>query len=640
MHNNYDDDEEEQGNEIEKIVNLIENRCSEIFIDQFNEINAFVYINDHFETLDIDEYRFEKLVTLECYKNKIKINKDKIKNIVDIIKSKVEFDIRLNRRILNLRIAKKDSNYYYDLVNTKWEIIQIRQDGWNVVDNENALFKRYKDNMEQVNPNKNYSQDCIDRFLELVNLHSKKDKLLFLVYLVSLFIPDIAKPILLIYGSKGAAKTTTFELIKNIVDPSVVETLSFPKETNDLIQILSHNYVSYFDNISNISNYQSDLLCRAVTGTGSSKRKNYTDDDVFIYKFKRALGINGINIASAKPDFLDRCLILEVNRISKEKRRKEEDVKADFKRLLPDVLGWIFDVLVKVLRYKNNENADKIKLKEYPRMADFAEYGEIIARCIGYKENEFIETYFDNIEIQNDEVIESSIVASILIDFMEDRDIWEGPMSMLYSTLSNFAEDRDSSLRKTKLWPNASNALSRKINELRPSLKEKGIDIQRLYDNKRKGRQIKIINLGKISSLSSYRSSYDNINSDYDDNNTTSDKENTLFRSETNAENQDDKNNHQDNNNSNVLTDDLYASYQKNNDICDTCKPTIISVTPIAEGNFQSNNTSNEQQPSICDIANRMYEGSDTWLCKTCNQIGDKWYILNHYPSCKRNKKQ
>ena len=376
--------------------------------------------------------------------------------------------------------------------------------------------------MEQVYPNKNYSPDCIDKFLDLLNLHSKKDKLLLLVYLVSLFVPDIAKPILLIYGSKGAAKTTTFELIKNIVDPSIADTLSFPKETNDLIQIMSHNYVAYFDNISTISPSLSDLICRAVTGTGYSKRKNYTDDDVFIYRFKRAIGINGINIASVKPDFLDRCLILEVNRIPNEKRRKEEDIKTEFRELLPDLLGWILDMLAKALKYKS-EHPEKIKLKEYPRMADFAEYGEVIARCIGYGENEFIETYFDNIEIQNDEVMESSIVANVLMDFMEDRDEWEGSATLLYTTLTNFVENKEGgSFRKNKLWPSAPNSLTRKINELAPTLKEKGIDIIHNYENKRKGRLIKIINLQKISLLSSYRSSSDdNSNSEYEGNLTT-----------------------------------------------------------------------------------------------------------------------
>ena len=88
--------------------------------------------------------------------------------------------------------------------------------------------------------------------------------------------------------------------------------------------------------------------------------------------------------------------------------------KREFMQLLPEILGWVFDVLVKTLRYRK-ENPEKIKLSEYPRMADFAESGEIVSRCIGYAEKRFIDAYFENIEIQNEEIIESSIVAKILL---------------------------------------------------------------------------------------------------------------------------------------------------------------------------------------------------------------------------------
>lgn len=70
---------------------------------------------------------------------------------------------------------------------------------------------------------------------------------------------------------------------------------------------------------------------------------------------------------------------------------------------------------------------------------------------------------------------------------MDNKDEWEGATTILHKTLSDFIEDREPSLIKNKLWPNAPNSLSRKINELRPTLKEKGIDIQHYYDNKRKG---------------------------------------------------------------------------------------------------------------------------------------------------------
>ena len=68
-------------------------------------------------------------------------------------------------------------------------------------------------------------------------------------------------------------------------------------------------------------------------------------------------------------------------------------------------------------------------------MADFAESGEIVSRCIGYAENEFVEAYFENM-IQNEDVIESSIAAKILLQFLEDMDSWEGTASYIYQILT------------------------------------------------------------------------------------------------------------------------------------------------------------------------------------------------------------
>lgn len=38
-------------------------------------------------------------------------------------------------------------------------------------------------------------------------------------------------------------------------------------------------------------------------------------------------------------------------------------------------------------------------------------------------------------------------------------------------------------------------------------------------------------------------------------------------------------------------------------------------------------------------ISTISYLCRDTKDCKNCNQREDKWYILNHYPNCKINKK-
>jgi hypothetical protein len=89
---------------------------------------------------------------------------------------------------------------------------------------------------------------------------------------------------------------------------------------------LAHHYVNFFDNVSFISEEVSDLLCRSVSGAGFNKRALYTTDGDFVYKFKRGIGLNGVNLASTRADFLDRSLVIKVKRIDTKARRKKEDI--------------------------------------------------------------------------------------------------------------------------------------------------------------------------------------------------------------------------------------------------------------------------------------------------------------------------
>ena len=154
-------------------------------------------------------------------------------------------------------------------------------------------------------PSKEYSEDISAQFLGLINIPADdiENRILAEVYYISLYFPaSVPKPILVAHGEQGSAKSTLQEFIKELVDPCGALTLSFPKNDETLVQQLSHNYVAYYDNISNLDQWTSDNLCRAVTGSGLSKRRLYTDGEDVIYRFRRCVGINGINIAATKPD--------------------------------------------------------------------------------------------------------------------------------------------------------------------------------------------------------------------------------------------------------------------------------------------------------------------------------------------------
>ena len=179
---------------------------------------------------------------------------------------------------------------------------------------------------------------------------------------------------------------------------------------------------------------------------------------------------------------MDRSLVIKLKRIEEKDRRKEEDIDREIKALTPSVLGYIFDVLVKVLKYREDHKGEKI-LNGYPRMADYSEWCEIIARCIGYKNNEFIDAYRENINNQNDEVIESSPIAEALLLFIGEKEekrgevYWEGTPSRLLRELTDIIDQIKPELKRSNLWPKASNKPTSRINEIIPNLKEKGLEI-------------------------------------------------------------------------------------------------------------------------------------------------------------------
>jgi putative DNA primase/helicase len=123
--------------------------------------------------------------------------------------------------------------------------------------------------------------------MDLINVKDDSNKLPLKCYINSLFNPGIPKPVLMLHGEQGSAKSTLKELIKRTVDPSSIISLTFPRDINEFVQQLSHNYIAYYDNVSFIRDCISNQIFRAVIGSGFPKRDIYSDDSDIIYNFMR-----------------------------------------------------------------------------------------------------------------------------------------------------------------------------------------------------------------------------------------------------------------------------------------------------------------------------------------------------------------
>jgi hypothetical protein len=444
---NKDKESEEATNQATALLNLIEGEIVELCKDQFNNPFAAIRINGHIETIPIpatNSGRFKMWICKAYYESEHKVlsNVEALAAVCNTLRAKALFgDVT---ETLNLRVSngKDTSNktIYYDLTNKDWQVVKITESVWSVENSNDVpiMFRRYQNQRAQVTPSKEHVPDIFDGFLNLINIDKDEDKRLLLkCYIISLFIPDIAKAALMLHGPEGAAKTACQELIKSVVDPSVIPTLTFPRDIDGLIQQFSHNYVAYYDNVSILPEWLSDALCRAVTGTGFSKRELYSDDEDVIYQFLRCIGFNGINLAATKSDLLDRGIIIGLKRINDNRIRElKGEILPEFKRILPQLLGYIFDILVKVLRVMNNGS---IEIKSKSRMADFEKYAEVISQCIGYEPGRFINAYHENKKLRTDNVLETNPIARAMIDFIDSREKWRGTNPELLAELESVA---------------------------------------------------------------------------------------------------------------------------------------------------------------------------------------------------------
>jgi hypothetical protein len=463
-----DDNSSNESDDIsqEELINLLTEGV-EYFKDQFEQPHARIRFNDHYEIYALKTENFRRWVLRRIWDTfHILPNSDKLKTIISLLGGRAVFDGVIHK--LHNRVAWHENKIYYDMCDDLWSVIEIDSSGWREIKESPVWFRRYSHQLAQTAPAQSGDITLVKKFTNLIDDSSYQ---LFLITLMSELIPDIPHPIIVLHGLQGSAKSTQFKICRKLVDPSRTEVLTMPTDRAQLIQIFSHNYVVPFDNVHMLNDEQSDAICRAVTGDGSSKRQLYTDDDDIIYNYRRIICLNGINAVAQKPDILDRSVLLECKRIDKTTRRDEKQLWNEFENSKTQIFSGMLTILSKAMKIYPG-----VSLTTLPRMADFAIWGEAISQASGYRRNSFSQIYTDNISRQHTEVIENSSLGFVLHKFMENRDEWSGPPNMLYVELTRLARESNVDT-SNKFWPNGANYLTRRLRPLENNFRELGIII-------------------------------------------------------------------------------------------------------------------------------------------------------------------
>lgn len=442
----------------------------DFFSDNLEEAYVNIPQDNAIKVAKVKGEFFKKWLTKIYYDETGKaVTSDGLNQAINVLEAKGIFSNNANRKLFQ-RVGKLGNNFYYDLNDGKGSIVEITDDKCQVINDSKGIFNQIGAMSQQVFPNFDVSsKKLIQLVVNSFNFKSRKDAVLYLIYLTTCFVPEIAHPVLIIHGQKGAAKSTTMRFTRMLVDPSRVPLISMPTKTDDLAGTLAKTHMVCFDNLATISANFSDLLCMASTGGGYAKRKLYTDDEEVIYSFKRCICLNGINVVATQPDLLDRSLLIELDRISNGNYQTEMDVNSRFESVQAEILGGCLSAISKAkVIYPT------ISVPNLGRMADFMYWGYTIAEVLGIGGDNFLKIYADNQKKSIAEAIESHPVASAILSFMNHRTTWTGSVASLLTSLNQVANTNGMDT-KHKLWPKAPKSLSSRLREVKSNLEAVGI---------------------------------------------------------------------------------------------------------------------------------------------------------------------
>lgn len=432
-----------------------------------NEPYVVVPVSGHLETYRVNSRRFQTWLRMQHYRQlSTALHGSVIAEATATIESKALFDGE--EHPVSVRMAALDGKVYLDLADSEWRVVEIEAGSWRLLNQSPIRFTRPNSMRPLPQP---LTGGAIDELRDFINLDDDDFKLV-VGWLIGTFQVDRPFSILALHGEQGSGKTTQATMLRSLVDPVRGGLRGFPREEVDLIVAATNSWIVGFDNVSTLSPWLSDALCRLSTGAAFGRRQLYTDADEVIFEVKRPLLLNGIEEVTIRGDVADRAVPISLPRIPESRRRTEAALHAAYEAARPRLLGGLLDVVAGILL-----NLPNTVLREPPRMADFARWVTAGEPALGWPRGSFMQVYAGNREGASTTVIESSSVASSireLVSITKGNVLW-GTAKELLDRLNQHATDQ---MQRQRDWPKDAKTLSGTLRRISPALRAIGIEVE------------------------------------------------------------------------------------------------------------------------------------------------------------------
>jgi hypothetical protein len=371
---------------------------------------------------------------------------------------------------LPLRIGTHDGDVLVDLGRADGQVVRVGNSGWVVEARSPVPFRRSPKTSELPIPEKSATEG-LDVFKSLMNI-SAEDWHVVLGVMIATFFPRIDHPVLAFLGPQGSGKTGVMEAISSLTDPVVdadgdaFGATSLP-DVKDWPVSASSSWCLPFDNVSYLTPEMSDMLCRAVTGDGITRRKLYTDNDLVYLRFRRCIFMTGITVEGIRPDLAERMVKVECPYIDASSRVPDSEIGRMLSEARPAAFAQLLDLVVEVRAKLSQLPVEK----GLPRLADFGRILQALDLIMGSS------TSFQRMEelcqaSLADSLVDDPVTAAI-VALVGDGE-WQGTADELLRRIrptNNFGD-----VIKEKGWPESPKSMGRWLARNEVALRQLGIE--------------------------------------------------------------------------------------------------------------------------------------------------------------------
>ena len=399
-----------------------------------------------------------------------------ISRVVGMLEARARFKGGIPDVFIRVGHTGGESGYYLDLGDSTGRAVAVDAGGWRLVDRPGVDFRRPDDLLPMPAPVRGGSIELLRSYVNL----TETDFRLMVAWLTASLRPVGPYPILVLNGPYGSGKSTLTKILRLLVDPQVGTDLALPESTRDMMATAVNGWLLVYENVSSIPRRLSDTLCRLAFGGGFASRALYTDDERCVMYAQRPILLVGIDNFAVRPDLRDRGVFLHLTPIPGTSIRTEDTFWPAFHADYPRILGGVLDAIAGGLRER-----PKVKLAELPRMADYAVWGEAVARGLGWGAGTFLATYQENRKEAAGVMLEESPVADALLQLARSEPGLVTPVSELHAKLTRIADKR---IVAAAGWPKTAILLAREVRRIALQLRLQGFCVT--FERRKEGQYI------------------------------------------------------------------------------------------------------------------------------------------------------